>query len=110
MKNILLQSFVPARLRKTKDDGKCFTALVKFCDFSKGGIGIVYQHMGMFSVNTKRWTINAFSYMLDTIRVNSQAIFAMSKAGRYCSCMHVKFQESQVIILLVITISNDFRF
>ena len=77
MKNILLLS---ARLGETKDDGKCKPTWLKFYDFSKGVTGIIYRIM-TFSVYTKSklWTISAFSYTLDTIRVNSQIIFAMSK-------------------------------
>ena len=60
---------------------KAAPALLQLYDFSKSGSDIIYQYMGMFSVNTKskRWTIGAFSYMLDAFRINSQIIFATSK-------------------------------
>ena len=43
--------FSVARLGETKDDGKCKPALLKFYDFRKGGTDIIYQCMGIFSVN-----------------------------------------------------------
>jgi hypothetical protein len=80
MKNVLVLSTLPPLLGTTKDDGKHKPALLKFYDFSKGGTDIVDQRIGFYSVSTKskRWTMAAFSYMLDTMRVNAQTIFSMN--------------------------------
>uniref|UniRef100_A0A2P2I3U3 PiggyBac transposable element-derived protein 3 n=1 Tax=Hirondellea gigas TaxID=1518452 RepID=A0A2P2I3U3_9CRUS len=80
MKNLLVLSTLPPILGTTKDDGKDKPALHKFYDFSKGGTDIVDERIGSYSVSTKskRWTLAAFSYMLDTMRVNAQTIFSMN--------------------------------
>ena len=80
-KNILALSSLPPILEITKDDGKCKPAILKFYDFTKGGTNIVDQRIGFYSVNSKsrRWPITVFSYILDTIRVNSQTIFSISQ-------------------------------
>ena len=53
---------------------------MKFYDFTKGGTDIIDQRMGNYSVNTKsrRWTMSAFSYILDTMRVNAQTMYAIN--------------------------------
>ena len=66
--NVLLLSAVPSLLATTKDDNKSKPALYKLYDFSKGGTDIIDQKMGFYSYKSKskRWTMNAFSYVLDT--------------------------------------------
>ena len=80
MKNVLALSTMPFLLATTKDDGKEKPALLKFYDFSKGGTDIVDQRIGMYTVNSKsrRWTMAAFAYILDTVRVNSQTMKAIN--------------------------------
>ena len=60
----------------TKDDQKKKPALYKFYDFTKGGTDIVDQKMGSYTVKPKwrRWVMVAFSYLLDTIRVNRNGL------------------------------------
>jgi hypothetical protein len=80
MKNVLaLSTFLPV-LGITRDDGKAKPAMLKFYDFTKGGTNIVDQRMGSYSTNTKsnKWTMAAFSYILDTARVNSQTLWALN--------------------------------
>ena len=56
-------------------------AILNFYDFTKGGTDIVDQQIGFYSVNTKsrRSPTNLFSYILDTMRVNTQTIFSLNK-------------------------------
>ena len=112
LKNILLLSSLPPILGITKDDGKHKPALLKFYDFSKGGTDIIDQRMGMYSVNTKskRWMVSGFSYILDTIRVNSQTVFAMSKKNdpRKLESFTFAFElVRQLIIPHIITRKNS---
>uniref|UniRef100_A0A6A7G5I7 PiggyBac transposable element-derived protein 3-like n=2 Tax=Hirondellea gigas TaxID=1518452 RepID=A0A6A7G5I7_9CRUS len=80
MKNVLTLSTVPALLGVTRDDGKQKPALFKLYDFTKGGTDIVDQRMRTYTTNTKsdRWPMTAFSYVLDTARVNSQTLWALN--------------------------------
>ena len=78
-KNVLLLSTVEPLLGVTKDD-KQKPALYKLYDFTKGGTDIIDQKMGAYTTKSKsrKWTKVAFSYLLDTIRVNASTIYALA--------------------------------
>ena len=71
---------MPPLLPTTKDDNKSKLAIYKLYDFSKGGTDIIDQRMGFYSCKSesKRWTMSAFSYVLDTCRVNASTLYAMN--------------------------------
>ena len=71
---------VPSLLATTKDDNKSKLAIYKLYDFSKSGTDIIGQRRGFYSCKSKskRWTMNVFSYVLDTYRVNASTIYAMN--------------------------------
>ena len=78
--NVLLLLTVPRFFATGKDDSKSKPAIYKLYDFSKDGTDIIDQRMGFYSCKSKskRWTMNAFSYVLDTCRVNASTIYAMN--------------------------------
>ena len=80
-KAVLMLSTMEPLLGVTKDDQKKKPALYKFYDFTKGGTDIVDQKMGSYTVKPKcrRWVMVAFSYLLDTIRINSSTVLALNK-------------------------------
>ena len=80
-KAVLMLSTMEPLLGVTKDDQKKKPALHKFFDFTKGGTDIVDQKMGSYTVKPKsrRWVMVTFSYLLDTIRVNSSTVLALNK-------------------------------
>ena len=55
-------------------------AIIKFYDFTKRGTYIIDQRMGYYTCKTKsrKWTVSAFSYLLDTI-VWMRQQFSMGK-------------------------------
>ena len=65
----------------TMDDDKKKPQIYKLYDFTKGGTDIVDQKMGYHTCKamSRRWTMTAFYYILDTIRVNSTTIYTMLK-------------------------------
>ena len=71
---------MPLLLAITKDDNKSKLAIYKLYNFSKGETDIIDQRMGFYSckLKSKRWIMNAFSYVLDTCRVNASTIYAMN--------------------------------
>ena len=71
---------MPSLLATTKDDNKSKPAIYKLYDFSKGGTDIIDQRMGFYSCKSKskRWTMNAFSYVFDTGRASASTIYAMN--------------------------------
>ena len=77
---MLFLSTAPPLLATTKDDNKSKLGIYKLYDFSKGGTDIIDQTMGFYSckLKSKRWTMNAFSYVLDTCRVNASTKYAMN--------------------------------
>ena len=81
-KNVIILSTHSPILGTTKDDDKKKPGIYKLYDFTKGGTDIIDQRMGFYSTKTKsrRWTITAFSYVLDMARVNSSTVFAMNNS------------------------------
>ena len=79
-KNVIMLSTVEPLLGTTMDDEKHKPALIKLYDFTKGGTDIVDQKIGFYTTKTKsrRWTMTAFSYLLDTIRVNAGTIYGLN--------------------------------
>ena len=77
---IVLSTLNPIR-GVTIDDEKKKPALYKLYDFTKGGTDIVDQKMGFYSTKAKsrKWTMVAFCYLLDTLRVNSITLFSLNK-------------------------------
>ena len=59
-------------------------ALYKLYDFTKGGTEIVDQRMSFYSCKQKsrKWTIVAFSYLLNTCRVNASTIMALNTSDK----------------------------
>ena len=79
-KNVLVLSTIEPLLGTTNDDEKRKPALYKLYDFTKGGTDIVDQKIGSYSAKAKsrKWTMVAFYYLLDTIRVNSCTLYALN--------------------------------
>ena len=79
-RNVLVLSTLNLILGLTKDDGKSKPAIIKFYDFTKGGTDIVEQIMGKHTVKPKssKWTIAAFSYILDVACVNASTLSRMN--------------------------------
>ena len=80
-KNVLLLSTVsPIIMGVTKDDSVKKPAIYKLYDFTKGGTDIIDQRVHFYTVHTKsrRWTVNALAYILDTARENSQTIYSIA--------------------------------
>ena len=80
-KNVLVLTSTRPLQGVTKDDGKKKPAIIKLYDFTKGGTDVVDQRMGSYSCKMKscKWTLVAFSYILDTTRVNAQTIHALKQ-------------------------------
>ena len=72
-KNVLMLSTIEPILGTTIDDEKKKPALYKLYDFTKSGTDIADQKIGSYTVKSKsrKWTKAAFSYLLDTVRVNA---------------------------------------
>ena len=78
-KNVLILSTVSPILGITKDDSVRKPTIYKLYDFTKGGTDVMDQRISFYTVHTKSptWTVNAFAYILDTARVNSQTIYSL---------------------------------
>jgi len=80
LRNVLMLSSLPPLLGTVKNDRKRKPAIYKVYDFTKGGTDIVDQRMANYSCKTKsiKWTLTAFSYVLDTCRVNAATVFTLN--------------------------------
>ena len=78
-KNVMVVSTVQPLMGVTKDE-KRKPAVIKLCHFTNGGTDIVDQKMGAYTTKSKarKWTKVAFFYLLDTIRVNASAVYALA--------------------------------
>ena len=93
---------MPPLLEATKDDNKSKPVIYKLYDFSKDGTDIVGQKMGLYSCKSKSkcWTMNAFSYVWDTCRVNASTIYAMSNHLQPQNIKSVDFGFEQAMSLI----------
>ena len=80
-RNVLLLSTLKPLLAVTRDYGKKPPQIYKVHDFTKGGTDITDQRAQYYTckVKSNRWTIAAFSYILDNSRINASAILALNK-------------------------------
>ena len=79
-RNVLLLSTVQPILGVTKDDGKKKPAIYKLYDFTKGGTDVMDHRIGAYTCKAKsnRWTLTAFSYILDVCRINASTVLAFN--------------------------------
>ena len=75
-KNVLVLSTMHKEVLVTKDDRKK-PHVICFYDRTKGGVDVMDMMAGTYSCRYKsrRWTANAFAYILDTVRTNSTTLF-----------------------------------
>ena len=79
-KNVILLTTMKPLLGVTVDDGKCKPAIYKLYDFTKGRTDIVDQRIGFFTtkVKSRRWSMAALAYIIDTARVNASTLYAFN--------------------------------
>ena len=79
-RNVLFLATLPPLFATTKNDNKSKSAIYTLYDFSKGRTDIIDQKMGFYSCKSKskRWTMKAFLYVLDTCQVNPSTIYAIN--------------------------------
>ena len=75
-RNVLVLATANPILGVTKDDRKSRPAIIKFYDYTKGGTDIMDQKMGKYLVKPKssKWTVCAFSYILDITQINAATL------------------------------------
>ena len=93
---------MPSLLATTKDDNKSKPTIYKLYDFSRGGADIIGQRMGFYSckLKSKRWTVNAFSYVLDTCRANASTMYAMNNDLQPRNTKYVDFKFELAMSLI----------
>ena len=67
-------------------------------DFAKGGTDIIDQRMGfcICKPKSRKWTITAFSYVIDKARANSCTTFALQK--KYDPCKQNSFEYCYTLL------------
>ena len=62
------------------DDDRNKAGLYKLHDFTKGGTNIVDQRMGFYicKFKSRKWSMVAFSYIVNKACMNSSALFALN--------------------------------
>ena len=79
-RNVLLLSSCHRFLQLQKMTAKASPLFTNYTTFPKAEQTLLIKKMGFYSCKSKskRWTMNAFSYILDTCRVNASTIYAMN--------------------------------
>ena len=74
--NVLVLATTNPIVGGTKDSSKSKAAYIKFCDYNRGCTDIVNEKMGKYSFEPKssKWTVAAFSYILDIAHVNAPTL------------------------------------
>lgn len=75
-KNVLVLSSMHKNVKITQDERRK-PDVISFYDHTKGGVDIMDQMAGVFTTRckTRRWTMNALSYVLDTVRTNANTLW-----------------------------------
>ena len=75
-RNILLLSTMHDDVRCSRDERKTPNTIC-FYDKAKGSVDVVDMVIGKYNTKykTRKWTMNAFAYMLDAARTNAHTIF-----------------------------------
>ena len=89
--------------KKTKDDKKNKPTIYKFYDFTKGGTDIVDQMNDIYTsrAKTSRWSVLAFYYMLNTIRVNPKTLWCIKhkKCFSKISTFDIAFELANALVM-----------
>ena len=82
-RNVLLLFTMQPILGTTKDNGKQKPAIYKLYDYTKEGAAVVDQCMASYTCKAKckRWTLPAFSYILDVSCINAATIMSLNKGN-----------------------------
>ena len=80
-RNVLLLSTMHPILGTVKDNLRLKPSIYKLYDYTKRGTDIIDQRMNFYSSKAKsrRWTMIAFAYVLDTCRVNTSTVIALNQ-------------------------------
>ena len=72
-----LTRFFNSGIRIPSGDERKKPNTICFCDKTKRGVDAVDMVIGKYTTKYKirRWTMNAFAYMLDTTRTNAHTVF-----------------------------------
>ena len=89
--------------KKTKNDKKDMPAIYKFYDFTKSGTDIEDQMNDFYTICAKtcRWSVLAFYYMVDTIRVNTKTLWCIKhkKSFSKVSTFDVAFELANALVI-----------
>ena len=97
-KNVILLFTAALILGIAKNDGKGKLGIYEVYDFTKGGTDIIDQRMGFYTCKpkSKKWTITAFTYVIDMASVNSSTTFALQK--KYDLCKQDSFKYCNTLL------------
>ena len=105
-KNILFLSSIRPMRKKTRDDQKEKPAIQKFYDFTKDVPDTVDQINDFYikRAKTHKWTVLAFYYMLDTIRINAKTLWLLKqdKEPTKVNTFDVSFELANALVMTLI--------
>ena len=100
-RNVLLLTTMNPIMGVTKD-AKKKPAIFRLYDVTKGGTDVVDQRMGSYTTKPKsrKWTVAALCYVLDTCRVNAASVLALNTGKHPRDVVSVEFGWDLVLQLV----------
>ena len=98
-KNILALTTMHNQVKLSVDEKKKHHALV-FYDHTKGGVDVVdlISAKMLTRMKTRRWTLNVFTFMLDTARTNAKTIVKENTPTKPLSTFHVTWELGKSLV------------
>lgn len=99
-KNIVVLSTMHSGVSVTNDQRKKPNVHL-FYDHTKGGVDIVdlISSHDTTKIKSKRWPINAFAYILDTVRTNSKVILQEASAAINLSTLEFTYNLGKMLVM-----------
>ena len=87
---------------KVMNDQRCKPHVLVMYDHTKGGVDVVdlISTHHWTRVKSKRWPLNAFAFILDTVRTDAKAILADNKSS--FSNFEFTYQLGKAMVLLLV--------
>ena len=99
--NIIVLTTMHTKVKVTNDQ-RCKPHVLVMYDHTKGGVDVVdlISTHHLTRIKSKRWPLNAFAFILDTVRTNAKTILADNKSS--FSNFEFTYQLGKALVLPIV--------
>ena len=107
-KNIIALTTMHDKVKVTNDQ-RCKLHVLVMYDHTKGGVDVVdlISTHHLTRIKSKRWPLNAFAFILDTVRTNAKTILADNKSS--FSNFEFTYQLGKALVLPIVQRRYEIR-